>query len=704
MNYHLHKISKNKNNFIRRLSGIFLFLAFSWFSALPSPAAASINIKLKKNTSPKRALVGLGNIKITGTVKGDIAEDIDLTSFNVTLAPKNSSANSVTISADRAELKPEKKRKKPRKKRKVFIYFTVPYSLDIDKETLYLATAAGVTLTGETVLSSNASRVKIRPLKLKLNKLSPKRAKPGTENIKLTGRITSWEDIDLTSFTLTLSPKALPGTGAVTVVANRVELKDERKKHRYKQKVDIFFTLPNTINVSAPTRHIISVLGKTVSGKTFHSFNTAGIKILPGEEEEEAKISVYPANNGLSTGLSVTITGTNTNFSEGTTSANFGPGISVGNAPAGEFGPVTVNSATEAIAQITIQSGSVAGTRDITVTDGTNNYPLTQGFTLVEQVSPEITIPSPAANALLNTSAITVTGTVTDSISSVQGVTVQGVAASINGNTFTANEISLTEGNNIITASALDAEGNTANSTLTVILDSTAPVIEITSPADGSVFPGNLVTITGTVDDINSTVSINNGTTLLSESVFTAELTLNEGSNTITAEAVDEAGNTGTASLSLVHDSPPTVTITSPPDLITIGTSPIEVCGTIDDPFATLTVNGIQTSHGGGQYCIQGVVLEEGMNSIAATAIDTANNVSTYTINLVLDSTPPNMAVLSPDHGYTTTSSTITVTGTINDVVRGTVNEDQGSVSVNGITATVANRNFIAESVPLNPG
>lgn len=40
----------------------------------------------------------------------------------------------------------------------------------------------------------------------------------------------------------------------------------------------------------------------------------------------------------------VNVTGVFTNWVQGTTKANFGPGIAVGGAAAGQFGPVTVNS------------------------------------------------------------------------------------------------------------------------------------------------------------------------------------------------------------------------------------------------------------------------------------------------------------------------------------------------------------------------
>lgn len=92
------------------------------------------------------------------------------------------------------------------------------------------------------------------------------------------------------------------------------------------------------------------------------------------------------------------------------------------------------------------------------------------------------------------------------------------------------------------------------------------------------------------------------------------------------------------------------------------------------------------------------------MNTIAAKAVDPANNMSTASVNISLDSTPPQVAINSPPDGYTTTADSIDVTGIINDIVRGTVNDNQGSVLVNGVTAEIANRNFTAHAIPLIAG
>lgn len=149
---------------------------------------------------------------------------------------------------------------------------------------------------------------------------------------------------------------------------------------------------------------------------------------------------------------------------------------------------------------------------------------------------------------------------------------------------------------------------------------------------------------------------------------------------------------------------PPLVRITSPANLTTVGSSPTTVSGAIDDPNATLTINSISATITNGEFTVPDITISEGMNTIVARAVDPANNVSTTSINISLDSTPPHIAITSPSDGYKSATSPITVTGIINDIVRGTVNESQGNVLVNGVLARVSNRNFIAESVPLQTG
>jgi len=76
---------------------------------------------------------------------------------------------------------------------------------------------------------------------------------------------------------------------------------------------------------------------------------------------------------------SVAITGAFTTWVSGTTKANFGPGIAVGGAPAGTFGPVTVNSATSLTANL-VTSGAVTGFRTVQIQTGSQTLTVNNGM------------------------------------------------------------------------------------------------------------------------------------------------------------------------------------------------------------------------------------------------------------------------------------------------------------------------------------
>lgn len=146
------------------------------------------------------------------------------------------------------------------------------------------------------------------------------------------------------------------------------------------------------------------------------------------------------------------------------------------------------------------------------------------------------------------------------------------------------------------------------------------------------------------------------------------------------------------------------VAIDLPVNLTTVAASPLTVSGVVSDSSAAVTVNGVAANVSLGKFEVPGITITEGMNTIVARAIDSYNEVATASVNISLDSTPPHVAIKSPPDGYTTSESSITVTGTINDIVRGTVNESQGKVLVNDNEAVILNRNFTVETVPLNAG
>jgi hypothetical protein len=108
-------------------------------------------------------------------------------------------------------------------------------------------------------------------------------------------------------------------------------------------------------------------------------------------------VSPNSANAGLP--LQVSLTGSFTHFAKGVTQANFGQGISVGGGTDGQPGPVTVNSATSATAQISISATAVTEAQTVTVTTGTEQASLANGFTINAAV-PFITVNTTAPTAI----------------------------------------------------------------------------------------------------------------------------------------------------------------------------------------------------------------------------------------------------------------------------------------------------------------
>ena len=148
---------------------------------------------------------------------------------------------------------------------------------------------------------------------------------------------------------------------------------------------------------------------------------------------------------------------------------------------------------------------------------------------------PVVVILSPTNRALTNQTTISVSWSVDGIIQTTQ----------------TTENLTM-EGLNTITRTATDSAGNVGTASIQVTRDTKAPVVVITSPANGFLTNNTSVPVTWTVDGVAQT------------SQLTEALTV-EGANTITRTATDSAGNVGSASIQVTRDTqPPVVAITSP--------------------------------------------------------------------------------------------------------------------------------------------
>jgi len=260
--------------------------------------------------------------------------------------------------------------------------------------------------------------------------------------------------------------------------------------------------------------------------------------------------------------------------------------------------------------------------------------------------------------------------------------------------------------NQIVTGTAIDALSVNAAASAAVSLDQTPPLVSITSPADGSISPSASIGVSGLASDGLSGLSsvlCNGVTATVSGASFTCALLITQGSLGVSVTATDVAGNTASASIT-ANLQGPKLTITSPAPLDLFNTKSITVIGTVDDPAATIAVNGVAAANNAGAFTAQGVTLREGSNVVTAGATNAGGAVGSASINVILDTTPPIVVIDSPSDGAVVTSPQVSVTGIVNDVVPGTVNSAQVSVTVNGVKASVANRSFMAGEVLLVPG
>ena len=145
------------------------------------------------------------------------------------------------------------------------------------------------------------------------------------------------------------------------------------------------------------------------------------------------------------------------------------------------------------------------------------------------------------------------------------------------------------------------------------------------------------------------------------------------------------------------------VAITSPANGAYLNTPVITLSGTVGDGAALVSINGITTPVSGGGFAAA-VPLNEGPNTLTAVATNSNGTTSTASVLVTLDTTAPRVDIYSPAAGGSTTAGAVTVTGLVNDIVVGTVNSQQATVTVNGVVAQVLNRSFMASNVPLSVG
>lgn len=197
---------------------------------------------------------------------------------------------------------------------------------------------------------------------------------------------------------------------------------------------------------------------------------------------------------------------------------------------------------------------------------------------VLEKTAPVITPVYPTAGAYVTTATPAISWTVTDTGSGIDASTIaltvggtpvaEGIATEPveNGYSCTYTPAApLTDGENTITFGVSDNDGNAAAQTgVAFTVDTVAPSLDLTSPAEGLVTNTATVTVAGTTSDLTSgpvtvTITVNSqdqGAVTVEESgAFTKEVTLTNGANVIVVTAADKAGKSTSVTRNVTLDT-----------------------------------------------------------------------------------------------------------------------------------------------------
>jgi hypothetical protein len=316
---------------------------------------------------------------------------------------------------------------------------------------------------------------------------------------------------------------------------------------------------------------------------------------------------------------------------------------------------------------------------------------------------PVVTLATPADGSLVRSPSLPVSGTASGP-DPIVAVTVNGSPAALVGGQFQF-ALTLVEGANSVLVSALDSSGKEGTATATVTLDTQPPALSIDPPA-AKLTNQPTVHISGHASDANgiASVTVNGVGAALQAGAFAADVPVTAGASTVVVQATDLAGNSTVANVAVQRFALPMVAISMPADLSFVAATTVTVTGTVSDPASAVTVNGIAAQLSGGRFVAGGVPLLEGGNILTATAATASGLIGTASIEVVRDLTPPRLSIDHPADGTVVFDPVVTVSGLVNDILLGTVNAADVSVTVNGVPAAVANRSFVLPGVALSPG
>ncbi len=231
-------------------------------------------------------------------------------------------------------------------------------------------------------------------------------------------------------------------------------------------------------------------------------------------------------------------------------------------------------------------------------------------------------------------------------------------------------------------------------------LDTEAPDIDLQvppTPGNNSLVGSADVSIVGYTDDPSVTVTANGVNATMNGTLFTIDLTLVDGLNTITIHAVDLAGNEATLVWVLNADlEAPPLTLDEPKDGAVLNMTTVTIEGTTspygDVYYRVVEVSNVWsllTASGTGYFTKEVNRLKQGTNTVEVMVRDAAMNEIVITHLITVDTVRPELLTTVPENGAYVRLRTLNITGNYTEPI--------SSLMVGSIEATVDGANFSIE-------
>lgn len=269
---------------------------------------------------------------------------------------------------------------------------------------------------------------------------------------------------------------------------------------------------------------------------------------------------------------------------------------------------------------------------------------------ILDTVKPQLTVSALADKSFAGDAVQNISGAVADA--TAVSVTVNGMAAPLNGNKFSL-PVSLVGGANQLAVVASDAAGNSTTDSRTINYIPGGLSVAVDSPNDNSITNVSLVTLSGTMHNA-VVVAINGVSAKLQGESWSASVELASGLNTVEVIAKDVDNNVVSVKRTIVYDgSAPALSVASPaqdlatkePGLLIAGnvadsdTSVVSLAYKFNDKSVELPVNA--------NYAFNVEFSAEGAYPIDVIAKDSVGNTSVVTRNVIYDITPPQFSLES---------------------------------------------------------